>query len=140
MLGLLTACAPATTTPKSSLAAQATLQGSQLTVTVVNTGPYDLLLEDGCPRPFTAGFNVLPVPNDLSASNADQPCVASILPPRLWRVGERLSASLTVALPVGTRTVQAWARPRVRLAPGGQPQGDVKVLDVVTPTFTITVR
>lgn len=140
LLGLLTACVPAATTPESRLAAQATLQGSRLTVTVVNAGPYTLMLEDGCPRPFPVGYNVLPLPSTLFASSAGEPCVATVLPPRLWRVGERLSSSLTVDLPPGTQTLQAWARPRVRLALGGQPQGGVKVLDVVTPAFTVTMR
>ncbi|GMA17386.1 hypothetical protein E5F05_11435 [Deinococcus metallilatus] len=139
LLGLLTACAPAATTPRTQLAAQATVQGGLLTVTVVNVGPYDVLLEDTCPRPFTIGYNVLPVTGGTSASTEGQPCVAAPLPPRLWRVGEGISSSMTLALSSGTQTLEAWARPQVRLAPGGKAQGAVRTLNVVTPAFTLMV-
>lgn len=137
LLGMLTACAPRVTN-QSTLAAQAIVQGQLLTVAVMNTGPYDLLLQDGCPRPFAIGYTTLPAAGGRTVTNEDQPCLATTAPPLLWRVGERLTSSMTLALQPGTLTLQAWARPRVRLAPFGKAQGEVRELNVSTPAFTLT--
>ncbi|GAA5514986.1 hypothetical protein Dcar01_03750 [Deinococcus carri] len=137
--GLLAACAPTTTAVTTRLAAEASLRGRLLTVTVLNAGPHDLLLEDDCPRPFSVGFTVLPVSSGVAGSSVGQPCVALALPPRLWRVGERVSSAMVVDLPAGTHTLQAWARPKVRLTSQGRPVGEVKVLNVVTSALTVTL-
>ncbi|WP_156103425.1 hypothetical protein [Deinococcus sp. YIM 77859] len=138
LLGLLTACAPAVT-PRSNLAAQATVQGRQLTVSLVNLGPYDVLLEDRCPRPFTAGYTLLPAATGRSVTNEDQPCLTAPALPQRLRPGERVSAALTLDLPAGTYTLQAWARPKVRLVEKGKPADAVRTLNVATSALTLTL-
>lgn len=140
MLGALTACAPAATVPQVRLVSQAAVQGRLLNVTLINAGPNTLLLENECPRPFVAGYRELPVAQAAPPPAPPQTCVTVALQPRLWRVGESITASVTLDLPAGTRTLVAYAAPRVKRVVEGRAQGDFRTVNVETPPLTVTLR
>ncbi|MBB5233445.1 hypothetical protein [Deinococcus budaensis] len=140
MLGVLTACAPAATVPQVRLVSQATVQGRLLSVTLINAGPNNLLLENECPRPFVAGYREVPVAQAAPQPTPAQTCVDVPLAPRSWRVGESITASVTLDLPAGTRTLVAYAAPRVRRVVDGKAQGEYRTVNVETAPLTVTLR
>lgn len=121
---VLGACAPAALRPPSSqIFPQMTLQGNTVNVTLINAGPYDLLLENTCPRPFAVNFTEYPGKGrgGLEPRQLDT-CYDQRLRPVTWKVGESLAVSVPVTYPAGTHTFKAFATVRARVL---QPRGVV---------------
>lgn len=140
LLGILSACAPTTTTPESRLSAQTTFTGALLSVTVVNEGPYELQLENVCPRPFELQV-AQPQGSVAVAALAQQlaTCSDVKLPPQRWPVRGTVTAAVVLNLPSGRHEMTPTAVVRVKVAPGGKPQGEYRTLRVTSPTVALTV-
>lgn len=120
----LAACTPTALRPATSqIYPQMTLQGNTINVNLINAGPYDLLLENTCPRPFAVNFTEYPGKDKggLEPRQLDT-CYEQKLRPVTWKVGENLNLSIPVSYPAGTHTFKAFATVRARVL---QPKGQV---------------
>lgn len=118
----LAACTPpALRPPSNQIYPQMTLQGNTMDVILINAGPYDLLLENTCPRPFAVNFTEYPGKGrgGLEPRQLDT-CYEQNLRPVAWKVGGRLSVSVPVSYTAGTHTFKAFATVRARVL---QPRG-----------------
>lgn len=140
-LTALVACTPMQRPPATHIAPQMTLQGNAVNVTLTNAGPYDLLLENTCPRPFAVNFTDYPgksagglMPRQLDT------CAVERLRPVTWPVGQSLNVSIPVTYPAGTHTLKGFATIRARVL---QPKGaanNYADMNVNLPDLTFTVK
>ncbi|WP_309572318.1 hypothetical protein [Deinococcus sp.] len=140
MVGLLGACAPTLTTPESRVVPQTTFTGSLLSVTLTNAGPYPLVLENTCPRPFEV--QVTEPGSGVGASAMAQQletCSTLKFPPQPWPVGSTVTAAVILNLPTGPHTLQPTAVVRVKVAPGGKATGEYRTLRVAAPGIQFQV-
>lgn len=141
LTSLLTGCLPTVAQPQAQLKAVARVEGNVLYLTVTNVGPHELLLDNGCPRPFGVGFTkpVLRVQNSTEASGLHlvQSCLTILLPPEPWPVGTSKTAVIDLPPSQRTWTLNVWAEAEVKLAPGGIPQGAFQTIRVNAPTLTL---
>ena len=138
----LAACTPtAMRPPASQVYPQMTLQGNTLNVNLINAGPYDLLLENTCPRPFAVNFTEYPGKDrgGLQPQQLDT-CYEQKLRPITWKVGESLNVSIPVTYPAGTHTFKAFATVRARVV---QPRGTANnfaSMNISLPEVKFTVQ
>lgn len=142
LLGVLAACAPTSQRPPATqIASQMVLQGNLLLVTLTNAGPYNLRLENTCPRPFAVNFVEYPGKGQGAlAPRQLETCYDYNLASVVWPVGQSLSVSLPVGSPVGTHTLKAFATVRARVE---QPRGvanNYADMNVKLPDLTFTVK
>lgn len=136
----LAACMPpALRPPSNQVYPQMTLHGNAINVTLINAGPYELLLENTCPRPFAVNFTAYPDKDKggLEPRQLDT-CYEQKLRPVTWKVGESLSVSLPVSYPAGTHTFKAFATVRARVL---QPKGvnnTFSSMNISLPELTFT--
>lgn len=140
-LTALVACTPTQRPPTTQILPQMTLLGNTLNVTLINAGPYNMQLQNTCPRPFAVNFTEYPgrdkggiAPGQLGT------CSGEKLPSQTWVVGERLSVSIPISYPAGTHTFKAFATVRAKVL---QPKGaanDYADMNVSLPPLTVTVQ
>ena len=140
LLGILSACAPTLSTPESRLTGQTTFNGALLSVTVTNEGPYELLLDNTCPRPF--GLQVSQPQGSVAVAALAQQlatCSDVKLPAQRWPVRGTFTAAVVLNLPSGKHELTPTAVVRVQVAPGGKSQGAYRTVRVSAPAVTLTV-
>lgn len=141
-LGLLIpSCAPRVVTPQTQIQSSVRVEGRLIYVSLLNTGPRDLLLKNDCPRPFalkvlSAEATALPD----SAYGQLQTCVATALPPVLWRVGDTIMTSVEFQQLPGEYNLKAEANMNVKLASEGYGPDGFKPLKVNVAPFVVTLR
>lgn len=139
LLLMLSACAPAVVIPQTQIQSRVSVEGRLLKVTLLNTGPRDLLLKNDCPRPFA-----LQVMNAGSFGEAQftysntTTCAEIFLPPTLWRVGETIAATSEFPGGMGTRKLRAEAAVNVKLA--ADKTATFKLVRVNIPAFEVTIK
>ncbi|GGO23926.1 hypothetical protein GCM10008949_12610 [Deinococcus humi] len=136
-----TSCAPRVTLPQTQISSGVSVNGRLLTVTLVNRGPYDLLLKNDCPRPFSLSV--------LDTAKTGQPdlkygqfqvCVASYLPPKPWNIGEQIQAVVEFPQETGLRTLEAQASVNVKLASNGTGPDGFRTIQVKIPAFQVNIK
>lgn len=134
LTGLLASSVAAVVEPQAQLKAAIRVEGNLLYVTVTNVGPNELLLANGCPRPFGVGLTKLvwrvQSPRAPSGLHMIQSCLTILMPPEPWPVGVQKTAVIDLPPTQGTSTLNVWAEVEVKLAPGGISQGVFQTIRV----------